>query len=244
MKPRAWTTRIAALFIGLTFANQALADKDRDFRRGRPRWTGNERSERVRDARAGQASFAGNGCPQGTMQVSFAPDFLSFSILFDQFVAELTPENRQRRDVMNCEALIPMEIPEGMQMEITRVDFRGFVALPEGTRANLNSVFSFKTRDRNRRFGGDGSRINLRYAFEGPVIDNYEISTDVLNDSGRPAAQTEVSPCGGSVRLRVMNQLKIVAPRKGVTEASTVTIDSIDGTANAVYYVSWRSCRP
>lgn len=219
--------QILTLVLTVGFASQALADRDRDFRRGQPRWAGNERSERVRALATGQPVYGGSGCPEGTMNVAFAPDFLSFTILFDQFVAQTSPDTKQRRDLMTCNAVIPIDIPKGMQMEITRVDFRGFVGLPEGSRANLHSVFNFLNR------GRDGSRMNMRFQFAGPVMDNYEISSDVL--------ETEVSPCGGPVRLRVVNQLKVVSRAKG--PAATATIDSIDGASNAVYYVNWRACR-
>ena len=219
--------QMLTLVLTLGFASQAFADRDREFRKGRPRWAGNERSERVRSIVTGQPAYGGSGCPAGTMNVTFAPDFLSFTILFDQFVAETSPDTKQRRDLMTCNAVIPIDIPKGMQMEITRVDFRGFVGLPGGSRANLHSVFNFLNR------GRDGSRMNMRFQFAGPVMDNYEISSDVL--------ETEVSPCGGPVRLRVVNQLKVVSRAKG--QAATATIDSIDGASNAVYYVNWRACR-
>lgn len=236
IKPFQWFI----LLLTLSFVIPAAADRNRDFRKGRPRGWGNERSERVRQVATGQPSYGGNGCPQGSMNVLFSADYLSFTILFDQFVAELTADTKQRRDVMSCDAIIPLEIPEGMQMEITRVDFRGFLGLPQGTRANLHSVFNFVQRDRNRRFGGDGDRMNLRYQFEGPVMDNYEISSDVLSD-GR-SANTGVSPCGGPVRLRILNQMKLVSAARG--QSATATIDSIDGSSNAIYYVNWKACTP
>lgn len=209
-------------------------DRDKNFGKGRGGpWRGNEHSERPGRVPVGRPSAGGNGCPAGTMRVVFAPDNLSFSILFDQFIAEAKSEKGQGRDVMACDMLIPIEIPAGMQMEITRVDYRGFVALPDQSVAKLLAVFNF----RGRR--GDGHRLNLRFNFQGPVMDNYAISTDLLNGGGREV-NPEVSPCGGPTQLRVYNQL--ILKNKGATEAQ-VTIDSIDGQSNAVYHVNWRSCR-
>lgn len=226
MKNKLWYLLTLSALLAVSL--DAMAARNHDFRRERPIRRGNERSERPGRVEPGRPNFGGNGCPAGTMSVAFAPDNLSFSIIFDQFVAETTPG--MRRDVMTCDALIPITLPDNMQMQITRVDFRGFVALPlPGMRANLHSVFNFRGR------GGDGEQMNLRYSFQGPVMDTYEISTDAIGDN-----QTETSPCGGTVQLRVFNQLQIVSrPSK---ETASVTIDSIDGAAHATYYVNWKTC--
>lgn len=211
-------------------------DRDKNFGRGRGGpWHGNERSERPGRVPVGRPQAGGNGCPAGTMRVVFAPDNLSFSILFDQFVAESQGGKNQKRDVMTCDMIIPIEIPSGLQMEITRVDYRGFVSLPERSSARLHTLFNFRGR------GGDGNRLNLRFNFQGPVLDNYVISTDLLND-GNNSTNPEVSPCGGTTNLRVYNQLTLQVRSKN-TDAAQVTVDSIDGEANAVYYVNWRACQ-
>ncbi len=219
-----------ALLTVAAFTLEASAkSKDRDFKKGRGGRRGNENSQRVTAVSVGQANYAGNGCPAGTMQAVFAPDNLSFSILFDSFVAEITTKGR---DVMNCTALIPISIPNNVQMEITRVDFRGFVNLPSNrSRAVLNSVFNF------RGPGGDRDRMTLRYRFDGPTATDYEISTSTLNDN-QVVEQTELSPCGDSFHLRITNQLTVQSREAG----AQVTIDSIDGSSNAVYYVNWRAC--
>lgn len=231
--------RIATILLGFTLALSATAeafqrDRDGSFRRGRggPN-RGNERSERPNRVPIGRPAWGGNGCPAGTMQVQFAPDNLSFTILFDQFVAELDGGRGRgsRRDLMTCDAQIPIEIPANMQMEITRVDYRGFVNLPAGAQAQLYALYNFRGR------GGDGDRVNLRFNFQGPLTETYTLSTDLLNTRGG----TEISPCGGSTVLRVFNQMQVLSRAPG-TQAQA-TIDSIDGQANAIYYVNWKACQ-
>ncbi len=220
------------LFLSTVSTDLFARDREKSFKKGRGGpWRGNERSERPGRVPVGPPAFGGNGCPAGTMRVVFAPDNLSLSILFDQFVAEASGEKGQKRDVMACDALIPIEIPPNMQMEITRVDYRGFVALPQNARARLHALFNFRGR------GGDGDRLNMRFDFQGPVADVYEISTDLLNDV---RTGTEVSPCGGTTVLRVYNQLQVNAKKSG--EQAQATIDSIDGSSNAIYHLNWRAC--
>lgn len=223
---------ILVIILAVLFASVGEArERDRELRRGRGSRRGNERSERVARLNVGNAAHAGNGCPAGTMSVTFAPDNLSFSILFDNFVAEAG--RAQKHDDMICAIVIPIEIPKGVQMEITRVDYRGFVGLPEASRGVIRSVVNFRGR------GGDRDRLTLHYQFLGPLMDNYELSTDTLDDDG-PRDQTELSPCGGSAQLRIRNELKLVS-RGG--ESASMTLDSVDGSSNAIYYVNWRQCR-
>jgi len=220
----------------LTFIHSAIAFADREhgFRKGRGGFRGNERSERPGRFLPGQLRYGGNGCPEGSMRVIFAPDSLSFTVLFDQFVADTNNRENGRRDRMNCEASLPILIPEGQQMEITRVDYRGFVSVPAGGRATLHSIFNFVER------GGRGrGRINVRYNFSGPVTENYEISTGEMSN-GRGGRDTEISPCGGEAQLKMRNDVQVFSP-KG--QQASLTIDSVDGSANAVYYVNWRSCQ-
>ncbi len=219
-------------FCLLAFSVHAFAaDKDRPLRPGHRGLRGNEHSVSVTALTVGAPTYGGNACPQGTLRVAFAPDNLSFSLLFDQFVAQIPSAGAGNHDRMACDAVIPLEIPNGMQMEITRVDFRGFVALPERATAGLNSVFNFRGR------GGDKDRINLHFDFQGPVMDNYELSSDVMNSQSADVT-SEVSPCGGYSTLVIKTQLHLMAKQQ-----ASVTVDSIDGGAHAVYYLNWRTCK-
>jgi len=218
-----------SLLLILLFSNLSIAQErggDRPFRPGKGVRRGNENSERVSMIRTGQVSFDGNGCPEGSMRAVFAPDNLSFTLLYDNFVATVDPTTLGKRDVMTCDVLIPIEIPAGMQMEITRIDFRGFVALPDRVKAQLQTIFNFRGR------GGDGQRLSLINRFQGPVMDNYEITADAVS---------EASPCGGSTTLRATTQLKVISQNKA--ETSTITLDSIDGSSNAVYFLNWKKCQ-
>lgn len=223
---------ILILLCTLAF-NSFAGDKDRGMHPGKGRFRGNERSERPGRVQVGDAGYSGNGCPSGTMRAVFAPDNLSFTLLFDQFIAQTDVTGNAHRDIMSCNLILPIDIPENMQMEITRVDYRGFVGLPAGSRARLVSVFNFLGK------GGDRDRINLHFDFQGPVTDAYEISTDAMNQTGQ-LAQSEVSPCGGHVGLRVMTRLVLMSRSK--TDNASITLDSIDGSSNAVYYVNWKQC--
>ncbi len=227
---------IIALFI---ISPAHAKDIGRELHRGDDGERGNEHSEHISHVEHGDAMFAGNGCPDGTMRVAFAPDNLSFSILFDNFVTELQPASNAKMARMSCNLIVPIQLPEGMQMQITRVDYRGFVELPAGTRATLNSSLSY---------GGEGNRLRFNFNFNGPTSDNYVVSSDVLtsnstqsrDDGNENHGDSEGLPCGGAISLKIQNQLSLATQTSGV--AAMATIDSIDGAAHAVYFVNWKKC--
>jgi len=247
------TTLFVSVILAAT-TTSALADfnsldRNQEFRRGRGGFRGNERSERPGRFAPGRLQHGGNGCPDGTMRVVWAPDNLSFTVIFDKFVADTTTAGPRGRDRMTCEAVLPVQLPEGQQMEITRVDYRGFVSIPAGGRGALHSMFNF-VEDENRIPGRPGfgrgrgrwrdrDRINVRYNFAGPVAENYEISTGDMN-GGQGLQQTETSPCGGEAQLKMRNDVVVMAPQG---QQASLTVDSIDGSANAVYFLNWKSCQ-
>lgn len=224
-------TTVHLLLIGLLVFTAVTEAREREkpLRPGRGHRRGNENSQPVSQVNIGNPNYGGNGCPAGTMRVVFAPDNLSFSLLFDQFVAEVSTPAMANRDVMACDTIIPMQIPDGMQMQITRVDFRGFAALPDRARGSLHSVFNF------RGGQGDGNRMNLRFNFMGPLMENYELSSDSM-----APGEVVSSPCGGSFNLRIKNQLNVRAPKRG--ESASITLDSVDGSSEAIYFMNWQAC--
>lgn len=260
--------------------NQGPVERQRGWRRGNPHDrmsgpTGNENSDRPqrpvgvgpvlrdqqREDQENRNDPARRGCPDGTMSVVFAPDNLSFTVLFDKFAAQTQAGQHGiggSLDAVRCDVLVPLQIPDGMQMSITRVDYRGFVNLPEGSVGNLMSAYAFvgasNSNGRNngpdmRRDGGRGRGLGLQsidagmggtvvsfnYRFTGPISDNYLLSSDAFTD------KDAISPCGGATQLALRNVARIQNPPRNGADA-TLTVDSIDGQGQLVYFVRWDRC--
>lgn len=224
----------ALVILGLVLASglAQAKEKERPFRPGKGGNRGNERSDRPGRVEPGQAQYGGNGCPAGTVQAVFAPDNLSFSLLFDRFIADVNSTEGAERGSMSCEVSLPISLPANQQMQIVRVDYRGFVNVPSGGKGALHAMLMFQGR------GGGRDKINARYRFEGPRAENYEISTGDMTGQGNDGG--DVSPCGGRTVLKIKNQVQVSAP---AGQQAQLTVDSIDGSSNAVYYVNWRACR-
>lgn len=208
-------------------------DVVKELRRSTDTRRGNERSKRITNVVTGNPIYSGDGCPANTAQVSFAVDNLSFSILFDQFVAESSSSTR-KREALACHILVPIQIPEDTQMEITRVDLRGYVQLPIGAQAVMRSSFNFRGRDRDR------SQLIVSSRWQGPKMENFDLTSEALREE-QVKSSTEISPCGGLAYLVIRNQLSILS--ENTQDEALLSLDSIDGIGRAEYFVNWKSCR-
>jgi hypothetical protein len=244
-------TRLAsreARFASANFQSQQ-SGANRRFKRGTGGVKGNESSvkpprapkvaapverDRQREADENRTERGKNGCPEGTFAVAFAPDGMSFSILFDNFVAKTT--GLQALDVMRCHLIVPVDVPENTRMTITRIDYRGFVSIQAGGFAVLRAAFAFQGR-RNGAGPGDAKAysVNFRQDFQGPIApdqQNYVLSSDAFTD------RQAVSACGGVNNLRISNTLRI----QGAGRDAMITLDSADGAGELKYYVSYEKC--
>ena len=178
---------------------------------------------------------AKNGCPEGSYALTFAPDGLSFSLLFDRFVAQTSPS--QVIDVMRCHLIVPVDVPENTRMTITRIDYRGFVKVPVGGIGVLRAAYSFQGK---RNGSGPGNSraysVNFRQIFEPRewVGDqNYILSSDAFTD------RQATSECGGVNNLRISNTLRV----QGAGQDAMLTLDSMDGVGELKYFVSYERCQ-
>lgn len=215
-----------ALFGMLLLSSLAHAD---DLSRQEPRSIGNERSERIRDnlIDPNQIIYQGTGCPTGTVSVVFAPDNLSFTVLFDRFIVETMPSTIQQRDTRNCKLIVPIAIPAGLQMEITRVDYKGLADLPRETQAQLKSSYAFAGSN------GISSPVMLQYLFRGPLSEEYSLYAAGMRQNQR-------SSCGGATRIMIDNDLGLISRSRD--RNAQVTLDTVDANSKLVYYVNWVRC--
>ena len=157
----------------------------------------------------GLPSYGGSGCPTGSASATVSPDGQELSVIFDKFVA-----NNGRK---NCALTIPVKVPNGFQVSIYTMDYRGYVA-PKTT-----------------------GRLTTDYFFAGqrtsPIT---RVITGEKNYSERDTVATMAdvwSKCGDSVNMRV--NAAMAASGKG-----DATVDSVDvAHAGLVYYLKYRSCR-
>lgn len=172
----------------------------------------------------GQPGYGGNGCPQGSLQATLSPDSTQLSILFDKFSAEAGREANKQIDRKSCNIAIPVKVPQGFSVSIFKVDYRGFVSVPSGGRAQFNVEYFFA--------GSQGPKFTKN--FTQPQSDEFLITNEIQ------ATALVWSECGIDVNLRT--NANILAQTNSRKEQTIATVDSADVDNSIVYHVQWRRC--
>ncbi len=177
----------------------------------------------LNDIRLGTPGYGGNGCPANSASVTLSPDAKSLSIIFDQFIVEAGGMFRST-ERKTCNIAIPVHVPQGMSISVVDVDYRGYVALPQGAQARLSAEYFLA--------GYLGPRFEKQ--FNGRTDTDYQFSNAI-------GIQAQVwSPCGADTILRV-NAAMLVRTNRYNDEAMA-TVDSADFTAGILYKLQWRRC--
>ena len=222
----------AVIFSAQLVAPQALAQQpvdSGDFQDGAGGAPSNQDSEAVPGLSMGTPSYAGTGCPQGTLAATLSPDQTALSILFDQYVVRVSgaPKAQAR---MNCQIQIPFQVPAGYRVAIVKMDYRGFTSVPAGARSTFGAGFSYL------EFNGvptKEKRVVRAKVFSGPRSENFELSSQI---AGPP-----FSPCGKNFVLQAESILNAQSNAAG--EEVVTAVDSLDtATQPVVYSLRWRRC--
>lgn len=169
----------------------------------------------------GQPSYGGSGCPAGSAAASVSPDGSSLSILFDRYAVEAGGSN-PRVARKSCNMSIPVKVPNGMSVSLISADYRGFVDLPAGSEARLDTEYFFG--------GSRGPAYSQRF--------NGRFSNTYLKRHQMAAAANIWSACGADVNLRVNSGMMV----RSNGAAALATVDSADFNAGILYHLRYRSC--
>src|SRR5690242_2282373 len=58
-------------------------------------------------------SYGGTGCPAGTASVNLSEDATSFTLIFDQFLAQIGPGIPLAESRKNCQVNLTLHVPQG-----------------------------------------------------------------------------------------------------------------------------------
>lgn len=169
-------------------------------------------------------SYAGSGCPAGSVSESMAPDAKAFTLLFDSYVAEAGPGVSLASGRRNCQIAVDLRFPAGWSYTIFDVDYRGYVQLDRGATGTQKTTYYFQ---------GGSQQASLQSNFSGPADKDYHIRDSLGLDA------LVWSPCGASRAVNMNTQVRVAA--SGGRRAM-MTIDSIDGQLTHRYGIQWRRC--
>jgi len=151
--------------------------------------------------------------------------------LFDSYTAKAG--NSVASDYKTCDISIPVTVPQGYQVSVTQVDYRGFNDLPLGGNSKLSVEYFLA-----------GSKTAPQTAsFEGPLQENYLVRHAV--DSNK----VTWSYCSRDVTFRINSSIWVKTNMLG--ESAMTTVDSTDlalnpsdGKHGVVLYLQWNPCLP
>lgn len=183
------------------------------------------------DAYIENVSYSGSGCPAGSADAVLSPDNSVLSILFDNFVAIAGGGSHPSRTVKKCLLNIPVHVPDGMQVSIEKVDYRGYMFIPLMARAKFSSSYEFEYKRLNART----YRLSKQKTTFGDFDDEFFIS-QMINDVHL------LSKCGEDFDLKLLAEIEAVSNR--FNEEVVVTIDSSDTQieSRVDYTLSWKPC--
>lgn len=193
----------------------------------------NQLSALVKGVKLKNPKLGGTGCPEGTIGASITPDGKTISLIFDNYIAEAGQSAGVNRDIKTCSVELPIEVPAGYQFTIVKLDYRGFNSIPDGGVARYVTIYSFLDGETKKQMG---RRIRRNFVFNGPLEEEYTISSDV---SSKPVW----SACGKNMVFRL--DTRAVAVTNQEREDVMATIDSVDASAasGVDYYLTWQECK-
>jgi hypothetical protein len=158
--------------------------------------------------------YAGNGCPDGSANVSVSPDAKELIILFYKFIAV---GNKSAESRKSCNMSILIRVPQGFQISFYNADYRGYVA--------PYTIGKFRA---EYFFAGQRGPVLAR-TFRGEIDYNVQDKLVTFADVW--------SRCGNSVNMQV--NAAMTARGQGMA-----TVDSFDlAHRGLVYHIKYRQCR-
>lgn len=155
--------------------------------------------------------YAGSGCPEGSVSASLTEDQSTISFLFDQFRIDAGSDIGVTDKRANCAINLKVKVPVGYRLEVSRIDYRGFAVISEGT------LFSLKTDSFNMPADNGAVRVENNMSLEGS--DNFVLAHRIFN--------TFKYSCKPNQTLSFNTQLALTA-RNGVQGSASAGIDSAD----------------
>jgi hypothetical protein len=174
----------------------------------------------------GTPAFSGAGCRPGTASATLSPDNQALSVIYDSFQVEAGRAVRRLSHAKGCTVKIPLQVPPGYFVSLTRADYRGFNSTPQGGKTVL-TVQQLMTSANSLSYARPQT-----YKFEGPQDEEYLVSSE-LQKSIR-------SRCGGKVNLILNTNLKTTTNK--YRESALSTVDSMDVNASTTVVYSLQPC--
>jgi hypothetical protein len=172
-------------------------------------------------------TYAGTGCPAGSVALSMSRDSSAFSLLLEEFAAEAGPGVSISESHKNCQLLFDLDYPTGWQFALFTVDFSGYLSLDPGVTATQSARYYFQ---------GQSQTANLATTFGGPDSRDYYI-----RDTFGPTSMVW-SPCGAQRALNLNIAVDVSGANRNASGLNTTKLDPLGNGSLPIGNV-WKRCR-
>ncbi|KAH8589932.1 secreted protein, partial [Bisporella sp. PMI_857] len=170
-------------------------------------------------------TYAGSGCPAGSVANSTDASKQVLTLLFDQYVASIGPGTKVADRRKNCAVSLDIHYPQGYQYSIFSADYRGYADLDKGVTGEQQSTYYFS---------GQQQQFKAKTTWKGEYRADY-----LLTD--KYAIESVVwSPCGANLPLNINTEVRLSSQKPN--QAGLLTNDSQDFKVTKKYRVQWRKC--
>jgi hypothetical protein len=160
-------------------------------------------------------TWAGTGCPPGSVAGSISDDNLAFTLASSELAAQIPPGKIDRK---NCTLVMDLAIPPGWQLAIPSFNIAGFIEVDNGVVARTTGVHKWE---------GQSQIATLTRSWKGPIrADPYHF-TDTIGIEA-----LVWSRCGADRNLLI----NISASVSGDSGGGIATIENID------FRPVWKRC--
>ena len=173
--------------------------------------------------------YNGSGCPLGTVAENISEDKDAFTLTFSDYIAESGPDARVSEGRKNCQLTVSLKVPSGWQYSVGDFDYRGFIYLDRGIRAQHTTNYYFQ---------GDANTAGFEQYIDGPRDDVYSFRESVGLES------RVWSQCSSQRALNINTAVSVrnTDKRRYPSAEGVMGTDSIDGKITQKYGLKWRRC--
>jgi hypothetical protein len=181
-------------------------------------------------------NYSGSGCPSGTAAVSLrqeSPDGSSgsFDISFSAYQTLAGKSFGKNISRKSCTLTIPVQIPKGFKIAITRSEYRGYSSLPMGAISTINLAYSFGNSLLEPIRERTPSIRKLLYG------EQNQYFYDLLRT---PKDQMKWSPCGGPVNLNIISS--IISETNVYGQPATLSLNQASNNPSLLLHFESISC--
>ncbi|RYO94677.1 hypothetical protein DL766_007971 [Monosporascus sp. MC13-8B] len=179
------------------------------------------------------ASASGNGCPQGTVTTSLAPDGTeSRTPLLEPLDATYIGPGTTPADwTKNCQLHLNLQYPGGFQFAVVESTYHGYAQLDAGVTGTFLSTYYFSQ--------DAGSTTTTRTSIQGGGP--WALGQVYTKQDKVPTAAVIWSPCGATGILNVNNRIALTS--RNSSAYGQISDDDATVAFTQQVHVDWQPCK-